>query len=160
MTKLQSLSVHKRDPRGIVTLNEMKSQTVRQNRLLWWMLPLQNQRWDFLWRVWGTLFANGRFKNRSEDGTVFRVVVKRGSYCKITAAFSLQNKQRLSRTDLKILVRLLTGHNTLNRHLTVWCKQSFNKIFFFNFRCTVIDKWLQIIMFFDNIIKTKCFAKL
>ena len=34
-----------------------------------------------------------RFKNRSEDGTVFRVVDKHDSCCKITA-FTLQNMQK------------------------------------------------------------------
>ena len=37
-------------------------------------------------------FANGQSKSRSKDGTVFRVVHKRGNYNK-TTAFSLQNMQ-------------------------------------------------------------------
>ena len=56
----------------------------------------------------------------NRNGIIFRVGDKQGSFCKITA-LSLQTvcAVRFSRKGLKILVGLLTGHNTLNRHLTL-----------------------------------------
>ena len=56
----------------------------------------------------------------NRNGIIFRVGDKQGSFCKITA-LSLQTvcAVRFSRKGLKILVGLLTGHNTLNRHLSL-----------------------------------------
>ena len=64
-------------------------------------------------------FLSGLCKNRTDDGAILRAVVKPSNLCKHAVNIRLtQYAVRLSRKDLRLLVGLLTGHNTLNRHFT------------------------------------------
>ena len=71
--------------------------------------------WDYLWQISNMDFLSRLCKNRTDDGATLRAK----QFMQAVNIRLTQYAVRLSRKDLRLLVGLLTGHNTLNGHLTL-----------------------------------------
>ena len=89
-----------------------------QNKPHWWIMLDQNLLWDYLWRISNMEFLSGlqeqnrRWRKIKELSSSQAIYASSRHTTHAVCCTTVQEGQRL-------LVGLLTGHNTLNRHLTL-----------------------------------------